>query len=179
MRAKILFIIMLFLQQGEFMFSKSTTTNHIELSQYSKNEAILNIADSIVIAVTNIVFFDILEREVIPYVPTLTKMSENNDSLQCSDDTNMEEYQQIAYTIRYRCKKSWWLNNKIHNSLIVLDFDNMSTIGSILVKLDGNMKLIDSEELIQNTKKHLQAFIQFNLRNFLLVEEARKIAKKH
>lgn len=80
----------------------TVTFSQYGIAQLTKNDSILKIADSIIISMTSAEYFEVLERDTVPFKQEWTRMSNMSDLTKLNSQTYKKGNTFITYSINYR-----------------------------------------------------------------------------
>ena len=137
-------------------------------AQISKNDSILKIADSLVVSMTSLEYFNALERDSIPWISML-------DMTELNNETYKKENNFTPHSVYYHYKRSINFNN-LHT---INEIGGMGPAG-VFIELDENFKLINPNSFTtkSNAERQLIAFKRYTSGKFITVTKAKEIADK-
>ncbi|MGF1636846.1 MAG: hypothetical protein ACFCUU_07210 [Cyclobacteriaceae bacterium] len=145
-------------------------------AQLTKNDSIVMIADSLVISMTSQEYFEVLEREDVPYKQEWTKMSSMTDLTKINSSNYKKENTFATYSIHYKLKNS--VNDK--NLLVINEIGGMGPAG-VFIELDEQYELVNPRRFTieSKAKYEYKAYQRYLNSNFITKEKARLVAEEY
>lgn len=154
----------------------TVTFSQYGIAQLTKNDSILKIADSIIISMTSAEYFEVLERDTVPFKQEWTRMSNMSDLTKLNSQTYKKENTFITYSINYRLNE--YVNK--HNLHVINEIGGMGPAG-VFIELNETYRLINPQSFTieSNAKYEYKGYQRYISATFISKEDAKDVASNH